>query len=54
MVQDKKEKIDELIGNRDNLKSDLLYKRSLEEIKKILEMPEWKEDKFQGLLTSNI
>lgn len=54
---DKKEKIieiDKIIGKRDFLKCELLYQRDLLEIKTILEMPEWKDKKFQGLLTSTI
>ena len=46
--------INKLIGNRDFLKCELLYKRNSSEIKAILEMPEWEDEKFQGLLTSTI
>ena len=46
--------INKLIGNRDFLNCELLYKRNLSEVKAILEMPEWEDEKFQGLLTSNI
>ena len=39
---------------REDLICDFLYKRSFQEVKAILEMPEWKDEKFQGLLTSTI
>lgn len=40
--------------NKLDLVSQLMLRRSIDEIKKILAMPEWEEPKFQGLLTSNI
>ena len=39
---------------REDLICDVLYERSFQEVKVILEMPEWKDKKFQELLTSNI
>lgn len=37
-----------------DLVSNLMLQRSGDEIKRILMLPEWKEEKFQSLLTSNI
>ena len=50
------EKIYELLKsfNRLDLASQLMLKRSFDEIDSILSMPEWQDTKFQGLLTSNI
>ena len=45
--------INKLIGNCELLKCELLYRKTLSEVKAILEMPEWEDEKFQGLLTSN-
>ena len=49
-----KELILSLLKGKEYLISDYLFLRSYEEIKKILEMPEWEDPKYQGLLTSNI
>jgi len=46
--------IDELLKGKEYLKSIRMYRRSFNEVKSILEMPEWEEEKFQPLLTSNI
>ena len=43
-----------LLKGRKYLISDYLFLKSYEEVKKILEMKEWKDPKFQSLLTSNI
>ena len=50
------EKIYELLKffNRLDLASQLMLKRSFNEIESILLMSEWEDKKFQGLLTSNI
>ena len=40
--------------NRLDLVTKQISNRSFEEIKKILLMPEWKEDRFKKLLTLNI
>ena len=50
----KNEIIDNLIGDREFLKCELLYRRNIGEVKAILEMPQWEDEKFKGLLTSNI
>lgn len=39
---------------REDLKCDKLYRRSYQAVIDVLEMPEWKEERFAGLLTSNI
>ena len=49
-----KENIKELLKDRQDLIIELLWQRDYEEIKKIIEMPEWKDKKFRSLLTSNI
>ena len=51
---DKIQKINELIGDRTYLISELLYEHNIETVKTILELPEWSNPQFQGLLTSNI
>ena len=43
-----------LLKGRKYLISDYLFLKSYEEVKKILEMKEWEDPKFQGLLTSTI
>jgi hypothetical protein len=50
------ERIYELLKsiNRLDLASELMLKRSFIEIDNILSMQEWKEPKFQGLLTPTI
>ena len=50
----KKELILSLIGNRKDLVCDFLFERSYEEIKSILELPYWNDEKYSFLLTSNI
>lgn len=47
-------KINQLLVDRPDLKVNLLYIRSYLEVKAILEMPEWKEERFKGLLVSSI
>ena len=49
-----KELILSLLKGKEYLISDYLFLRSYEEVKKILEMKEWENPKFQGLLTPNI
>ena len=46
--------IDELLIGKEFLKNDQIYTRSYLFVKKVLEMPEWEEEKFQPLLTSTI
>ena len=48
------ELINKLLIGREYLISDYLYERSFQEVKAILEMEELKDDKYKGLLTSNI
>ena len=43
-----------LLKGKEYLISDFLFLRSYEEVKKILEMKEWEDPKFQSLLTSTI
>ena len=50
----KKEIINKLIGDREYLKCDQLYERNIEEIRKILEMPEWKDERYSHLLKPSI
>ena len=49
-----KELILSLLKGKEYLINDYLFLRSYEEVKKILEMKEWEEPKFQDLLTPNI
>ena len=42
------------LKGKEYLINDYLFLKSYDEVKKILEMPEWNEERFQGLLTSNI
>lgn len=42
------------LKGKEYLINDYLFLKSYDEVKKILEMPEWNEKRFQGLLTSNI
>ena len=53
-MESKKEVIDRLIKGKEYLKCNRLYNKSITEIKKILNMPQWNNPKFAGLLTSNI
>lgn len=46
--------INELIGDRKYLISNLLYQRGYSFVKCVLEMPEWEDPKFSHLLTSTI
>ena len=54
MNNEEKLLIDNLIGRRDYLRSEHLYKRGYNYVKEVLDMPEWNNPKFQYLLTSNI
>ena len=54
MNNTEKELILSLLKGKEYLINDYLFLRSYEEVKKILEMKEWEEPKFQGLLTSTI
>ena len=54
MTTAEKLKIDVLLKGRENLKNALMYRRSYNEIKKILEMEEWNQEKYKNLLTPNI
>ena len=40
--------------NRIDLYSDFMLKRGYNYVEKVINMPEWKDPKFEGLLTSNI
>ena len=42
------------LKGKEYLINDYLFLKSYDEVKKILEMPEWNEERFQGLLTSTI
>ena len=50
----KKEQIDLLIKDKKYLISSRVYNRNVNQVKNILELPYWKENKFQKLLTSEI
>ena len=54
MNNTEKDLILSLLKGNEYLINDKLFLRSYNEVKKILQMPEWKEEKFQKLLTSNI
>lgn len=56
MKEYESQKIYELLKsiNRLDLISQSLFRRSLNEIEKIINMPEWKNPKYEKLLTSNI
>ena len=56
MKNNEYEKIYELLKSigRLDLISQQMLTRSFDEVYKIISIPEWKEEKFQGLLTSNI
>ena len=54
MNNTEKDLILSLLKGNEYLINDKLFLRSYNEVKKILQMPEWKEEKFQGLLTSTI
>ena len=51
---DKKEYVDKLLKDKPYLKCNLAYKRDINYIKEVLEMPEWEEEKFKPLLTTSI
>lgn len=48
------DEINKLLKYTPFLKFELVYKRDVEFIKAVLEMPEWKEKRFQGLLAPSI
>ncbi len=50
----KKEKIDLLLKDKPNLICEKIYERDVEVVRAILELEEWKDPKFQDLLTSTI
>lgn len=54
MQSDEKQKILELLKDRPDLICSMLFRRSFEEVVKILQLPYWSDSKFQPLLTSNI
>ena len=56
MKNNEYERICELLKSmgRSDLISQRMLLRSFDEVYKIITMPEWEEEKFQGLLTSNI
>ena len=49
-----KQKIKELLKTRKELINQLLFKRDYNEVIQILSLPEWENNKFKKLLTSNI
>ena len=53
-MESKEEVIDRLIKGKEYLKCNVLYNRSITEIKRILNMPQWNNPKFASLLTSSI
>ena len=53
-MESKEEVIDRLIKGKEYLKCNRLYNKSITEIKKILNMPQWNNPKFASLLTSTI
>ena len=53
-MESKEEVIDRLIKGKEYLKCNRLYNKSITEIKKILNMPQWNNPKYASLLTSNI
>ena len=53
-MESKEEVIDRLIKGKEYLKCNMLYNRSITEIKRILNMPQWNNPKFASLLTSSI
>lgn len=50
----KKEQIDLLIKDKKYLISSRLYNRNVNQVKNILELPCWQDEKYHHLLTSNI
>ena len=50
----KREEIDKILKERPDLKSEYVYNRDPEFVKKVLSMKEWEDPKFQGLLTPTI
>lgn len=50
----KKEQIDLLIKDKKYLISSRLYNRNVNQVKNILELPYWQDEKYKYLLTSNI
>lgn len=50
----KKEKIDLLLKDKPNLICEKVYEKDGEAVRAILELEEWKDPKFQDLLTSTI
>ena len=50
----KKEKIDLLLKDKPNLICEKIYERDVEVVRAILELEEWKDSKFQGLLAPTI
>ena len=51
---DKIEEINKLLSDRPDLICNMVYERDIDFVKKIINMPEWIKEKFQGLLTSTI
>ena len=47
-------KIIEILSDRPDLICDKVYERDVEFVEMIINLPYWKDEKFQGLLTSNI
>lgn len=48
------EEIDKLLCDKPYLICELVYERDIDFVKKVISMSEWKEERFRGLLTSNI
>jgi len=54
MNDSEKKEIQKLLKNRAYLLCEALYARAFKQVKSILEMPEWKDEKFKGLLGSRL
>ena len=48
-----REEINKLIKGKEYLICDKLNQKSVEEVEKILSMPQWDNPKYQGLLTTS-
>ena len=54
MNKTEKAEIEKLLKDRKSLICDKVFEISFQKVKEILGMTEWEDEKFQGLLTSNI
>ena len=53
-IMNENNKIDILLNGKEYLKNEYVYKRNSIFVKSVLEMKEWDNPKFSGLLTSTI